>query len=214
MPALPNVPQVVKIAVKGQVGIYNWVNVFHAKYTGAAPSVSTCETFADNIGASWAAYITGLQDTSTVMSEVTVTDLTSPESASGVAAATNTGSRSGDFLPASACFLTNYPISLRYRGGHPRTYWSIGVWSDLLDPSHWTGGDGGFVSIASGAIANFLNGIWGMTAGATVLAQMGAVSYNTAGARRGTPVWLPYASASAFNAQAELASQRRQIGRK
>jgi hypothetical protein len=78
-----------------------------------------------------------LQDSDTAMTEVEVTDLTSDTAGQGTFDITSTGTRAGAQLPASACFLVSYAVDKRYRGGHPRTYLSVGVQDDLASAQTW-----------------------------------------------------------------------------
>jgi hypothetical protein len=56
--------------------------------------------------------------------EVIGIDLSSATSAVGTYAASKAGTNSSPPLGGSICYLINYQISRRYRGGHPRTYLS------------------------------------------------------------------------------------------
>lgn len=149
MPALPDVPQVVKLRLHYDVGTdTNAVTILHVKYTGAAPTPSDCDSFCTSVNsltaAEWPIYL----DTDTTFLGCDVTDLTSPTSASGSAATSVAGTRAGDPLGAATAVLAHYPVSRRYRGGKPRSYLPWGTSSDLGTRNTW----------ASGSVTAFFTG--------------------------------------------------------
>jgi hypothetical protein len=137
-------------------------------------------------------------------------------SAQGVQDFTTPGLRAGAFLPADACLLINYPITRRYRGGHPRQYLSVGIQTDLLDRAHW---EGSFVVAVHAAWQAFIAEIVGQIVGTTTIESQGCVSYVSVAEnpiypnRRAVPLYEAF-TPSDNSASAELASQRRRIGRK
>jgi len=214
MPPLPAVPNVLRAAFKGAVGIHSWVNILHFRWSGATPSVGNLTDAAVSITGSWLDAISPLQDTSSTLDSLTLTDLTSSSGAQVDYPVSYAGSRAGDFLPANACFLVDYPVDVRYRGGHPRTYLNVGVWADLDDPATWSTTFQGTVQSAWNA---FLAIITSLTIDGLIFGNQCAVSYVSKEVnpvkpyRRTDP--LIYDVSGALYIQ-ELASQRRRIGRK
>lgn len=139
MPALPNVPQVIRLDfewIRGADGFAK--DRFFVQYAGTAPTAAQLDTFCASIVALCTTNMTGLYDVETSLQTITATDLTSPTGAVGTATSGIVGTRAGGVLIASAAFLTSLEISRRYRGGHPRIYWPWGTQGDLTDEQDWT----------------------------------------------------------------------------
>jgi len=149
MPALPNVPQVIKNVLRFTVSEDGAALIrFFLKYSGTAPSNAQLATFAAGIGAAYAANMTPLAGEGVILNDVQSTDLTSSTSGEGFSTEDAAGTRSGDPCPASACVLESLEILRRYRGGHPRIYWPLGIAGDLVNYQEW---ESSFLtSVASG----------------------------------------------------------------
>jgi len=214
MPPLPPVPGVIRIALKGTVGPFNWVNVLHFTWSGTPPTSTVLGTLGSDVGAAWLADMSPMQDSDTALVLTTLTDLTSDTAAQAEVATPAVGSRTGDFLPASACYLVDYPVTVRYRGGHPRTYLSVGVFSDLADSAHWSTD---MRDAVTSAWENFLGAIGGFSDSGFTVGNPVAVSYvnrvinPVPPYRRTTPLVLPL---DGITFPLQLANQRRRIGRK
>lgn len=218
MPPLPNVPNVLKVEFAGtDSGGRPWANVTHFQWSGATPSVSMCQGFADQLGTSWATYMAPLQPAATSLETVKVTDLSSSMGASFEASVPTAGTREGAFLPASAAALVSYPgAGPRYRGGHPRQYLLVGVQADLVDEAHWTTD---FVTAFEDGWRNEMTVYVGDVIDGTTIDTQCAVSYYTTDyatiphtrIRKTVPdVYV----ISSYVGQPQLASQRSRIGRR
>lgn len=138
MPALPPVPQTLRIA-------YDWtidedmkaVCREYYRYSGPGASAAGLATLAGNIHSSYVTNLAPLFHSSRVLNSVQITDLTSATAPEGGATGDAPGTRAGTKLPASAAVLQSQEISRRYRGGHPRTYWPMGVEDDMFDSQTW-----------------------------------------------------------------------------
>lgn len=167
MPALPNAPQVMKVVLQQTIGADTTaIDRLYFQYIGPAPSNAACANWAAAISNSWLAHITPLQDVDTTLTEVSVTDLTSPTSGFGVNLTAHIGTRAGGVLGADMCALIRETIARRYRGGHPRVYLRAGNDNDLLTPQSWTPA---FVTAVSNGWLNFI-------ADDTLPAPLGVVS--------------------------------------
>lgn len=139
MPALPDVPQVIKARLHYDVGTdAQAVNIVHLKYSGAAPSPADMNTYCTSFNALTAAEWPIYQDSETTYLGIDVVDLTTPTSSAGAAGTSVVGTRAGSLLSASACVLIDYPIGRRYRGGKPRTYLPWGTSNDLDTRQTWS----------------------------------------------------------------------------
>jgi hypothetical protein len=163
----------------------------------------------DSVGAGIAALLQPLMDNDTTIVQAVGTDLSSLSGTQIASRIDLPGTRTGATLPASVAALINYNSSFRYRGGHPRSYFLVGVDTDILDQSTWTAG---FVAELGGLADSIGPSFAAGTSGGTTFTNQCAVSYRTAGARRVAPpyVIMPIATATASNG---MASQRRRMRR-
>lgn len=170
---LPAVPNVLRVSVQGLVGSRPWANVLHFVWAGAAPGAAGCFAIAEAVAAAWNANMQALQDTSTSFQACEVTDLTSDTAGQATYDIEGTGTREGDYLPASASFLVSYAVERRYRGGHPRSYLSVGVFADLDSPNTW---DNDFIGVMTTAWPTFIASLL-TTFTTTTLTTLAAVQY-------------------------------------
>lgn len=136
------VPNTLRIVLEGFVDTSAadtlWVNVLHYTYAGTPPSNSACTTIGTNVANTWAADVASLCPSPTTLQVVTVTDLTSTTSGEGEALVLHPGTRGDDSIPANAAVLVSYPSTLRYKGGHPRSYLYVLGNADLLGATNWS----------------------------------------------------------------------------
>jgi hypothetical protein len=138
MPALPNVPSVIRVTTTiKDASDAAALNRFYLSYSSTAPTVSDLNTFCAGVATSWNTHMAAMYDVDSELTETKAEDLTSPTAAVGSNASTYVGTRSGDALPAAACALISLRVARRYRGGHPRQYLSAGVVTDLLGRQTW-----------------------------------------------------------------------------
>lgn len=195
---------------------YVWANVLHFTWNGTPPTITALQSMAQTIMAMWASHVSPLQSSQVSLEECTLTDLTSNTAASGSFEQVVPGTRGDEFLAGNVAALVSYPIGVRYRGGHPRTYLFAGQQPDLADTGHWLAA---FVTAVNTGWRAFLSGIIGLASGGTSISQQVIVSYYdknlnpTPPYRRTNPAVFPINGQDAF-CQAEVASQRRRIGRK
>lgn len=157
MPALPNVPGVIRFDLHFLIGTDGLGKCrFYMKYSGAAPTAAQLNTLATYVVTDFNAQLAPLMTNQNQLSSVTITDLTSATGAVGNSSGTSTGSRTGAALPGSTCLLLSLTITRRYRGGHPRIYWPFGVVTDLASEQTWTSA---FTTAAIAAFNNFFNNI-------------------------------------------------------
>lgn len=210
MPARPYVPNVVKIAVEGTIGSHNFAIILHSQYSGSVPTAAELNTAATAMSALWSADVKASFSSTVILSSIVITDLSSATGAQGVWAGSIVGTNGGSATGGNTAVLVNYPSSIRYRGGHPRTYLPSPPDTWLASPS--TLGST-YVTSYTTAWNAFLAYLFGTSLGTTTLAGQCAVSYVTAKAPRVTPLVMPIAQ-NAITVEANLASQRRRIGRK
>lgn len=216
MPARPSVPGVCEVVVSGQLsGLHNWLNKLHVRYSGGPPSTVDLANYSDGIMTSAIANLIPLMATATTIDDITVTDISSPLGNVGHTFAVTPGTRAGGEIPGSAAYLISFRIGRHYRGGHPRMYLPLGVTTDLLTQATWQVAFNG--NVAAGWAA-FHPSLLAATGGFTPVSQC-QVSYfggvppvGGHSVPRAVPL-VDDIAPSAFNVGAEIASQRRRIGR-
>lgn len=218
MPAMPNVPNVVKVVVECQGNDGRYAdNVMHFTYGGGPPSSSDCVAIANSFFNSWTNTLTLLQVAHVSLVEVTVTDLST--STGGEGSFNNggnpfPGTRDGHQLALNTCFLLSKFVEQRYRGGHPRSYLSLGVSEDLTDDGDWSTD---FVTSVGVYWPEFLQNVLGANPyGSTSIGQECAVSYIS---KEENPVY-PYRRTTplvydipldGYTYQPKIATQRRRV---
>lgn len=206
MPPLPNAPNIVLIRLKGSISGTTWNCIFHIQYAGTAPSVADLQAAGATINSSVIAQFGPLYPPTTVFTGCDLADLTSPTASQATVTASAAGSRAGSGLPAGSAVVTSWAINVRYRGGHPRTYWPVGCIADLTNPRQITAAFATAVNASSTAFRTALNGItW---AGATN--KMVTVSYVRNNVHLANPV--PY-TINGNSVHQRLDTQRRRLGK-
>lgn len=133
---LPALDHVLRIVLSGSISTKPWNSVQHAQYQGPAIDVNTANGLCTSIGTAWANAIAPVSCSNVVLSEVTVTDLTSSTSAQGAQNVSHTGTQTGtSTFPTSACWVQSLTTVFRYRGGHPRIYWPYTSSAALINNS-------------------------------------------------------------------------------
>lgn len=139
MPALPDVPKVLRVALSGNRTGNVWLSRFYIQYTGTAPTVSDLAAFDTAVDTAVATDLVPLMDVDSRTTQIETIDLSSPTSAVDIKTVFRQGTRSGNTLPSQICAVQSYEIARRYRGGHPRGYWPIGTATDVLSNVDWIG---------------------------------------------------------------------------
>lgn len=139
MPALPPVPKVLRFDHNMTVGEdLHAKSRFFIQYSGTAPTNSDLAALGSALTTSWNSRMKPLQSTAQELDSVDITDLSSPTAATRHALVALEGTRSGTPLPADIAALYSMAVHRRYRGGHPRIYWPLGVVADLADQQKWS----------------------------------------------------------------------------
>jgi hypothetical protein len=150
VPALPDVPKVLKLALVHLYGAnLDVVTRHYIAYSGSAPSDADLNAFCEAVRNNWDEDVKPLCSDDVELKLVEATDLTTVTSAIGSFATSVEGTRTGTPIPAASCVVQSYEIARRYRGGHPRGYWPCGVNTDLAGSLEWS----------SDAIADFQPGL-------------------------------------------------------
>lgn len=185
MPALPDVPSVLKVVYEFSDGLdFAAIVREYFSYAGTAPTDAVCDAIAADIYAAFVSDLIPLTPSGSQILGVTVTDLTSPTSGTGVHSAITGGSRAGLLLTGGSCVLTNKHIARRYRGGKPRSYWPFFTVDDILTPQTWKAAS---VSGAQSAFDSFYAAVLAVAeSGTTTLAPVN-VSYYSGFTVRPTP---------------------------
>jgi hypothetical protein len=209
MAPLPPIANVLKVEVLGTTSAgRNWANILHFRWSGTAPAPSVCASIAQQVTE---AFVSGFQSLMTEYVQITgcqVTDLTSDTSGQGSYETSVSGTLTGDTIPAGSSMLAQYTQTLRYRGGHPRTYLVVGSGSELAGVSDW---GGSFVTSVQDAFTTFLAAVSDISEGGCSVGAQVAVSYRSGNAPRPDPIALPLTFTGCSNV---VASQRRRTRRR
>jgi hypothetical protein len=211
------VPQVLSVTLQGTVSERPWANVLHYAYTGTPPTASALGSFGTQIGNSWGANMASTCPSPIALVDVKLVDLTSPSSAEFTQPAAHTGTRGDDTLGANTSMLVTYPETLRYRGGHPRTYLICLGNADNADAQTW---HAAAVLEVQGKWQVTLNSLIGFSAVGCTISSFGFVRYHgrflpNSGPPHfylNNPIYTPLQISQA-TCQPLMASQRRRIGR-
>ena len=166
MPALPDVPQVLKIQLHWTVeGDPLAMTVMHYHYTGGPPSPANCATMGGNFVSNAASAFSSIVHTAVGITKAMVTDLSSPTASQGEGGSPWGGSQGGSALPPGAAAVANYLIARRYRGGKPRNYFPLGGATDLDTTGLWLAAS---VTAWEAALVSFLTSNLSAGAGCTL----------------------------------------------
>lgn len=223
MPALPPVPDVIKVEFGFTVGDdLSAVVIQHTGYSGGPPSASVLNTMCGDCRTAIHTQMAELMNSAVTLASIKMTDIASDTGNVGEETDAVGGSLSANPLSGGTACLVSFPIGRRYRGGKPRSYWPFGDSGTLLDPQHWTSDFVSGVSTFTAALQSFYEG---ETSGGTTLTEQVAVSYyeppnivitnpttgraKTTSTRRTAP--LVDIIANSFVVSPVLASQRRRV---
>lgn len=215
MPALPDVPQVLKAVHTGTQDGEPWATISHWRYVmsgGGAPSSTQLAVACAKFVNSWRDNIRPFIGADAFDDQVELIDLTTVSSATGVAPDGDAGAGGPHTFDLRACILVTKKIARRYRGGHPRTYWPGVAGSQLLD-----GGRNVDPAVLAGLQAGFTAYYTDIppaitTDGATGMSSFHEVnvSYHSGGVLRAVPV---VDDILGYVVQAQTATQRRRLHR-
>jgi hypothetical protein len=170
---LPDAPFTVKIRLLGAVGGGKWANVLHAQYAGGTIDTAALNTLATAVRTAWVTNFASLVPSVVTLQTVECTDISTRTGAQGTDTTGGTGTRVGTVLPASVACCVSWKVGVRYRGGHPRSYFPGPVTADVTGSTTWAAA---YVTAMSTAAAAFRTAINASTAGGATWA-MSAVSY-------------------------------------
>lgn len=140
MSALPDVPGVLRLDFQygGGADVSAASRSFWS-YTGTAPTNTTLNSICASAVTSFSPFWQTCASDSSVFEGLELTDLTTPSSGRGTAAAAVPGTRGTTLIPFGAAAVIDFKIPRRYRGGKPRNYFPLGIDTDLTGGFQWTG---------------------------------------------------------------------------
>lgn len=216
MPPLPSVPGVVKLIISSSRSDSDIENILHIGYSGSPPAAANLTSYLGtyfNIATSIMFNAEGSTDLIGVTTEAI--DLSSDTGASATETFTATGTRTGDFAPASASVVTSWTIGRRYRGGHPRTYWPFGTAGTYEAGSSklW---DSTFIGDVETKVGAWQAAITNVTVAATVFNDLVNVSYVSKEVNPDPPYRRPTPVVDVITAavvKQRICTQRRRLGK-
>lgn len=121
-PFIP-VANVIRFRYAGLNQGQTWVNSFAAQYAGTVPDSTALNTLATTLRGLWVTHLATLFNTNVSVLSTQVWDISSETGASGINNTVANGTTTiTSPLPCNCAVAVSWPIQIRYRGGHPRTY--------------------------------------------------------------------------------------------
>jgi hypothetical protein len=174
MPALPVVPNVIKVNVQWtDEGDPMAQTIHYFRYSGGPPSSANCASMAAAMVGYGSIDVAPVCLGSVGMNSAEVTDLASATGGQGTSGTPWLGTLTGTRHAPGSSYLVLHKIGRRYRGGKPRTYWPVGKAEDITAAGLWSSASAANVSAAWGSwVADVLTTGVGCT-----LTQIVNVSY-------------------------------------
>lgn len=141
MPALPDVPNVVRIQ-------WRWTSSADTDvlcrayylYSGTAPTSAQMATFAQTAYTAMTTDLKAYWHPDVLLTECIATDLSGASAGTGSYTSSTAGTLTGTELPAGAAALINLTVGRRYRGGKPRMYLPLGSSAEMATTQTWSTG--------------------------------------------------------------------------
>lgn len=188
MPALPPLAGHLRIRLIGSIQGQPWNAVQYARYTGTAPSDTDLQTAGTAVGTAWNSAIAQLCHSTVTLNQVEMVDLSALDAGVGVATTPHPGTRIGGPNPNNTAMCASYKIHVRYRGGHPRTYWPAGIAADITSGRQWAGA---FLTLAQGACVDYVGDINAIQLGGGPLTFVAVSYYHGKDPATGLPALRP-----------------------
>jgi len=138
MPALPDVPNVLKVTINWHVEADALAQTIHYFRWSGAASAADLSTFANDVVSQGSTAFQALCSDQVGMTAATARDLTSSMGNEATAGTPWNGTRGAVILPPAAAVVVSHSIARHYRGGHPRTYLPLGEGGDVTNGGLWT----------------------------------------------------------------------------
>ena len=135
---LPPAQGVLRVKMTGVANASPFMNGFYWKYFGAEPTSTAIGSFCNGFLNAWGTHLKTAFHSSVIMEHCEAYDLSSASGAYGDATQNIAGTRAGSPLPVNVAVCASLHVSYRWRGGHPRTYWTAGVQGDIANGREWT----------------------------------------------------------------------------
>lgn len=205
MAPLPAVAGVVKCEFEFSLGSNFGAVIMHTAYSSDPPSSADLSSAVYGMANAFSDTVMGNFNGDVVFNQLVMTDLSSDTAASESAPQGVQGGESSGTVPASACVMTSYPVGMRYRGGHPRSYWPALGGGSLDTPGTWHASNiADFQGNFQTFFDNWVNSLYGSLQFTTWV----CVRYLSGGAVLVPPLVLPLNS---FNISNVIRSQRRRL---
>lgn len=182
--ALPPVPDTIEVTLVGNDGgDGNIQNKYHFTYSGTADATSL-NTLLGIVATSWSANLAPHLPSTYHLTSITINDLNSATGAKVGESLSIAGTLTpGTALTSGAAAVLSLQTSLKYRGGHGRTYLGGMVKESTADANTWTTV---FQAALQAALAAFINEI--ISAAPALLGALKHVIVHRFGKTAGSPV--------------------------
>jgi hypothetical protein len=189
----------------------NWANIFH---TNAVLPVgdfgydqAALDAIKNGFGSAYAAQFLPLLSNAYHLTGITVVDLSSDQGLSSFGSFSDAGAMTAGATSPEVCYLVNWTIGRRYRGGHPRTYLPGVVTTNVTSDGHVAPST---VSALSSAANTFRTAVNALTGGNASEVTLAVPHYYKNGALQSSPTVDPVLSGAG---NSFIGIQRRRIPR-
>lgn len=206
MPALAQVPGVVRVSVRGTSQGQAIVNVFHVKWSGGAWDQASVTYAANLVKAAYETNFVPRLNGNYSGDNVRAVDLTATAGNEATVALGGSPGTVSTGVPQSAACCVTWRIQRHYRGGHPRTYLGPLGAAAIESPTSLAAA---YVSTVTTSATTFLNSINAGTTGGNTM-RLVAVHRQQNGAQLTVPLTSDVQSAVV---DTRIDTMRRRLGR-
>lgn len=120
---LPNSPNTIKFRVSGTWNSVPWVNIFHCTYPATRPDTTQLNLLCGSFHTAFKNAFLPQMVSNVTASHTDAWDLHDATGAQGTGGTPGNGTHAGtNPCPTNVAVCVSWPVSYRWRGGHPRTY--------------------------------------------------------------------------------------------
>jgi hypothetical protein len=204
---LPAVPGVAKVTFLGSFQGVAVNHVMHVRFGTDFMSITQANTLATGMRNAFSTNFSPLINGGVAYATVNAQDLTGDTGVTGTNATGITGTHGGTVLPANVAQCISWQHGRHYRGGHPRTYFTGLVSTDMLNPNTFSSAAVSAWQSAGSAFLAAVNAITGVGPGACTLS---VVHYRKNGALLTSPL---VDAITGCVVDSRIDTQRRRLGR-
>jgi len=203
---LPNVPNVLRLQFIGANATTPWMCQLYWHYNAATLITGDINSLCATAATAWQTNLAPLHGTGVTLTRVAGIDLRARDAAQGGVDVSYPGTAGGVAYPTSVAAACSWKVNYRWRGGHFRSYWPMGVAGNIQAGRLWSTA---FLASMNTGVDAFRNALNGMTVGGTG-GHLSGVRYVVDKVQLATPLDLPIVDSTVHQ---RVDTQRRRLGR-